>query len=113
MLDNNNSYVATRKVAYNDLCDLAVSIFFNAQHHAFLARHCHDCNDYYGYKEAVRNFEDYRTLLNNPVFMEWDYAEQLEHEDIPVFTFEDWLKEIQPQVVFSDGSTVDECDVPF
>lgn len=114
MLDNNNVYVATRKVTYNDLCDLAVSIFFNAQHHAFLARHSYECNDYYGYEEAVRNFKDYRTLLQNPVFAEWDYAEELEHEDIPVFTFEDWVREIQPQVVFSDGSTIDDkCDVPF
>lgn len=113
MLNNNNVYVSTRKVTYDDLCDLAVRIFFNAQHHAFLARLCYNSNDYYGYKDAVRNFEDYRALLNNPVFMEWDYAERLEHEDIPAFTFEDWLRELQPPVVFSDGSTIDDCDVPF
>lgn len=114
MLVKNEVNVSTREVTYNDLCDLAVSIFFKAQHHAFLAKHYYECNDYYGYKEAVRNFEDYRELLNNPAFMEWDYAERLEHEDIPVFTFEDWVKELQPQVVFSDGSTIDDdSDVPF
>ncbi len=114
MLENKNVYTATREVTFDDLCDLAVSIFFRAQHHAFLARNCYESNDYYGYKEAVENFEDYRKLLNNPVFEEWDYAERLEHEDIPVFTFEDWVKELQPQVVFSDGSTIDDdSDVPF
>ena len=114
MLDNNNVYVATRKVTYNDLCDLAVSLFHNAQNHAFQAKFYYNCNNYRGYEEALRNFEDYRKLLNNPMFAEWDYAEELEHEDIPVFTFEDWVREIQPQVVFSDGSTIDDkCDVPF
>lgn len=114
MLENKNVYIATREVTFDDLCDLAVSIFFKAQQQAFLAKHYRDCNDYYGYKEAVSNFEYFRKLLNNPVFEEWDYAEQLEHEDIPVFTFEDWVKEIQPQVVFSDGSTIDDdSDVPF
>lgn len=115
MLDKNGNYVSTREVTFNDLCDLAVSIFFKAQHHAFLARHYCNCNDYYSYKEALRNFEDYRNLLQNPIFAEWDYAERLEHEDIPVFTFEDWMREMQPQVVFSDGSTIEDDgeDVPF
>ena len=114
MLDKNKIYVSTREVTFDNLCDLAVSLFHNAQNHAFQAKFYYNCNNYRGYEEALRNFEDYRKLLNNPMFAEWDYAEELEHEDIPVFTFEDWVREIQPQVVFSDGEVIDEnCNVPF
>lgn len=114
MLDKNKIYVSTREVTFDNLCDLAVNIFYNAQYHAFQAKFYYNSNDYYGYKEALRNFEDYRKLIQNPIFAEWDYAEKLEHEDIPVFTFEDWVREIQPQVVSSDGEVIDEnCNVHF
>lgn len=111
MLVKNKVNVISRE----DLFTLATEIYFNAKHYARLAKNSAMADDYIGYLDAKRAFEDMRSLMQNPLFSEWDYAEELEHADIPVFTIEDWIKD-SGAVVFSDGSTIeddDDTDIPF
>lgn len=110
MLSNDKVTVITRE----DLFSLATEIYFNAKYYLRTAKHCESVNDYFGYTEAKRSFEEMRSLMQNPVFSEWDYTEELEHADMPMFTINDYINRgINNTVVFSDGSAVDECDVPF
>lgn len=101
-------------ISREDLSTLAIEIYLDAKHYARLAKYSAEANDYIGYKDALRGFEAFRDLMQNPIFAEWDYTEELEHVDIPVFTIEDWIKD-SGAVVFTDGSTIEDdgVDVPF
>lgn len=104
-------------ISEEELFSLATEIYLNAKHYARLAKYSAEANDYIGYKDALRGFEAFRDLMQNQVFAEWNFTEELEdleHADIPVFTIEDWIKD-SGTVVFTDESTIDDDgeDVPF
>ena len=102
MLVKNKVNVISRE----DLFSLATEIYFNAKHYAHSAKYSAMADDYIGYSKALRAFEDMRSLMQNPIFSEWDYAEELEHVDIPVYTISDYINR-------HDSPVDDDCDVPF
>ena len=91
---------------------------------AIKARNAIMFGDYCSYLSIREQYEDIRSTINTPLFMDWKFVEEAVTRKFPTWT--EWgtdaeclsmaqQTEDEPyEVVFSDGSTItDDVDVPF
>lgn len=117
------------KVDTSELFNVAFGLTRFARDKITEARNAVMFGDFCTYQKIREDFDTIRSILSTNTFMEWKFVEEILLAKFPTWVEwgtdaecesmasqteeEPFFEEDSPTVTFSDGSTIDDSDIPF